>query len=248
MTLVGPAHSAGFTATDLTGELFELIPNIVFFVKDTAGRYLACNRTLAERCGQKSKETIIGRTVAELFPAELAAGYAAQDEWVIRTGQRITDKLELHLYADRRPGWCLTSKLPVRDRAGKTIGLAGLSRDIGALGEQQLIPPALADAIEYLHQHFSEPLTVSELAAKAGLPNLRFCRLVKRIFHLTPSQLLLQTRLHAAAQRLRETDDSVADIAHASGFYDHSAFTRKFKATTQLTPLDYRRSARAAQK
>jgi hypothetical protein len=204
-TAVGPLHSAGFTATDLTGELFDLIPNIVFFVKDATGRYLAGNRTLAERCGQKSKEAIVGRTVAELFPAELAAGYAAQDEWVVRTGQRITDKLELHLYADRRPGWCLTSKFPLHDRAGKPIGLAGLSRDIDALGDEQAIPPALADAIEYLHQHYGESLTVSELAAMAGLPNLRFCRLVKRIFHLTPSQLLLQTRLHAAAQRLRET-------------------------------------------
>ena len=235
---------AKFAATSAAEDLFDLVPNIVCFVKDAAGRYLAVNRTLVERCGRKNKEELLGRTVAELFPADLAAGYAAQDRLVLHTGQRITDKLELHVYADRRPGWCLTSKIPLRSGAGKIIGLAGLSRDIDAPGREPLLPPALAETIEYLHAHFDEPVSVRELAARAGLTTVRFSRLIKRIFQLTPSQLLVQTRLQAASQRLRETNDSVADIAHACGFCDHSAFTRQFKATTGLTPTVYRRAAR----
>jgi AraC-like DNA-binding protein len=57
---------------------------------------------------------------------------------------------------------------------------------------------------------------------------------------LTPSQLIAQTRLAAASRLLRETSKPVADIAHACGFYDHSAFTRAFRSATGLTPTQFR--------
>jgi len=85
---------------------------------------------------------------------------------------------------------------------------------------------------------------IQSFAAKSGLTPVRFSRLIRRIFQLKPAQLLSQTRLQAAALRLRETTETVASIAHGCGFSDHSAFTRQFKATTGLTPLAYRRTAR----
>src|SRR4029453_17722434 len=66
------------------------------------------------------------------FPSELAERYAAQDERVLRTGRPIVDLLELHWYARRRPGWCLTTKLPLCNDAGRIIGLVGISRDLRA--------------------------------------------------------------------------------------------------------------------
>ncbi len=235
-------------AMGVVEELFDSVPSIVFFVKDLQGRYLMVNRTLVERCNRKSKNEIIGRTVSEVFPAELADRYAVQDRSVLHTGQRIINKLELHLYANHRSGWCLTSKLPLRDQRGKVIGLAGLSRDIDAPSEKKLLPPELAEAIESMYQDFDQPIMLADLAAKAGLSKARFSRLIKRIFQLTPGQLLTQIRLQAAALRLRDTEDSIADIAHASGFFDHSAFTRQFKATTGLPPLAYRHSVHQGQK
>ena len=225
--------------SSLAEELFDLVSDTIFFVKDAGGRYVSVNQSLVERCNRARKSEIIGKTVAELYPASLAEGYAAQDRYVLRTGRSITGKLELHLYPDGRRGWCLTSKIPVR-RGGRIVGLAGISHDVGAPGDGSVIPPLLAAAVEHLHEHFDRPLTIAELASKAGLRPARFVRLVKRIFRMTPGQLLIQVRIQEATERLRTTRQSVAQIAMACGFGDQSAFTRRFKVVTGFTPLRYR--------
>jgi AraC-like DNA-binding protein len=66
---------------------------------------------------------------------------------------------------------------------------------------------------------------------------------MKRYFGLTPSQYIAKTRITAASRLLRETDQSVADIALSCGFYDHSAFTRTFGKMTGTTPSRLRRGS-----
>lgn len=225
-------------------ELFEHVPEAAFFVKDLAGRYVAVNRSLVERVGLRHKHELLGRHVREVFPVEFAERFAAQDAVVLRSGRPIRDRLELHWYPHRRKGWCLTTKLPLRDRGGAVAGLVGISRDLRAPGDGEIIPARLADTLEYLEAEFGEPLSPSRLAARAGLSPLRFARLIKRIFQLTPSQLITQTRLSAASQLLEDTDRPVAEVALACGFYDHSAFTRAFRSATGMTPTDFRRQCR----
>jgi AraC-like DNA-binding protein len=79
--------------------------------------------------------------------------------------------------------------------------------------------------------------------ARASHPR-GLARLTKRIFRLTPSQLIAQCRLAAASRLLTETRHSVADVALRCGFYDHSAFTRAFRAATGLSPAEYRAKAK----
>ncbi len=222
-------------------QLFDHLPETAFFIKDTRGRYLALNQSLVERCGLESKDQLLGRHVREVFPKSLADLYARQDETVLQTGQPIIDHLELHWYARRRPGWCLTTKLPMRNNQGVIVGVVGISRDLRAPGDGAAIPASLASTLEYLEAHCDEHHSPSSLARRAGLPPVRFARLIKRIFRLTPNHLIIQVRLAAAARLLLETDRSVADIAYACGFYDHSALTRAFHSATNLTPREYRR-------
>jgi AraC-like DNA-binding protein len=115
----------------------------------------------------------------------------------------------------------------------------GISRDLRAPGDRT-IPLSLAKTLEYLETHFDESLSPSSLARRAGLSSVRFSRLIKRIFRLTPSQLIVQTRLAAAARLLTETDRTISDIAYSCGFYDHSAMTRAFRSATNLTPTQFR--------
>ena len=53
-------------------DVFAGVPHVMFCVKDTDGRYLAVNQAFAERAG-RSVEAVLGRTAADLFPADLAA-------------------------------------------------------------------------------------------------------------------------------------------------------------------------------
>jgi PAS domain S-box-containing protein len=220
--------------------LFDHLPDTAFFLKDCQGRYLVVNQSLVERCGLRHKTQLVGRHVRDVFPKELAEVYAAQDQTVLRTCRPLIDHLELHWYASRRPGWCLTTKLPIRDQQGQVVGVIGISRDLRAPGESNTIPASIASTLEYLEGHFDEPLSPSALAKRAALPSFRFARLVKRIFRLSPKKLILQTRLNAAARLLTETDSGVAEIAYSCGFYDQSALTRAFRSATSLTPTQFR--------
>ena len=61
----------------LYAEIFEHVPDAAFFVKDTAGRYTAVNRSLAERVGFQRSEDLVGKTVREVYPVDLATRFAA---------------------------------------------------------------------------------------------------------------------------------------------------------------------------
>ena len=60
----------------------------------------------------------------------MSVSYAEQDQLVLSGEAEVHDQLELHLYPDRDPGWCLTHKIPVRDAQKNIIGLSGISRDL----------------------------------------------------------------------------------------------------------------------
>lgn len=221
--------------------LFDHLPETAFFLKDTEGRYVAVNQSLVERCGLRMKRELLGRHVRDIFPGPLAERYAAQDRSVLRTGRSITDRLELHWYARRRPDWCLTTKLPIRDAEARIIGLVGISRDLRAPGDRSKIPDSLLPALDQLEENLES--SPASLAESAGLTPVRFARLIRRIFRLTPSQLITQTRLAAASEMLRADDASIIKIAHACGFSDHSAFTRTFRSATGVTPTQFRKQS-----
>ncbi len=223
--------------------MFDDLPNVVFFIKDRAGRYLTVNRTLAERCGFADKAELLGKRPSDLFPAPLAARYERQDQRVVQTGKAVLDQLELHLYPNRRRGWCLTNKYPVRDQAtGEVAAVMGLSRDVESSAGRGF--PELARALDALQERIADPPGIEELAALSDLSPAKFSRLVHRVFHLTPRQLALKVRLDEALHLLATTDDSLADIALSTGFCDQSAFTRHFRRLTGLPPGAFRATTR----
>lgn len=225
--------------------LFDEMPDTVFFVKDAHGRYLEVNQTLVGRCGLRSKSELLGRTVGEIFPGDLATGYARQDREVLRHGRTIQNRLELHWQKHRRTGWCLTTKVPLKNAAGEVIGLTGISRDLHTPGGSDGIPSTLSKATAYLEKHCDDSqLSPATLAKKAEMSPMRFARLVKRVFQLTPGQLITQARVHLASRLLQERGDSVAEIAISCGYCDHSAFTRAFREATGVTPSQFRVAVR----
>jgi AraC-like DNA-binding protein len=225
----------------LIAPLLNAIPNVVFFIKDLQARYLFANLTLATRCGFKSVVPLLGKTSADVFPAHLGPLYTEQDHGVLN-GATIEDKLELHLYSGREPGWCLTYKLPLKGRAGDIIGMAGISYDLQAAQDNHPAYRRLAAVDEYIRRHYTRPIALAELTAIAELSVAQLERYCKRIFHLTPRQMIHKVRLENASQLLA-TDRPITDIALQCGYTDHSAFSRQFKALTGLTPRQFRQAA-----
>jgi len=221
-------------------ELFDQVPDVAFFVKNLAGCYTAVNTSLVARHGLRDKAQVLGKRPRDICPGEFGGIPSQQDAAVLRTGRPMLDHLELHWYAPHEPGWCLTTKLPLRDAAGAIVGLIGISRDLRAPIQAREIPLTVAAALNHLEMNLTEATTPAALARRAGLPPHRFARFMKRFFGLTPNQYIAKVRITAASRLLRETDDSVAAIALACGFYDHSAFTRAFRKVTGTTPSQFR--------
>ena len=238
-----PAKSVS-VAVEVLAELFDHAPDLAFFVKDDVGRYLAVNESLIKRHGYRHKSQVLGRRPCDICPGDFGRLPADQDAHVLRTGRPLLDHLEQQWYLPRKPVWCLTTKLPLRDATGKTIGIVGFSRDVRTSTDPRSIPGELAAALEAFENNLAETVTPATLARRAGLTPAKFARLMRRFFDLTPSQFISKTRLAAAARLLRETAKGVSEVAQECGFYDHSAFTRAFHAAMGVTPRGYREATK----
>jgi AraC-like DNA-binding protein len=234
----------GLDAGSLTAaaeSLFDRIPDLVFFVKDVEARYAVVNQTLVDRCGVAGKDDLLGRTVMDVFPAPYNRSYHEQDMRVLGGGSPVTDQLELHLYVRGDPGWCITNKVPLLDGDGVISGLIGLSKDLHAPAEEGGGFRELADSIRYIQSRYGDSLRVEELATMSSLSVYQYERRMKKIFHVTAGQFIIKTRIDAARRLLETTDKPIVDVAVECGFFDQSAFTRQFRATTGLTPGNYRK-------
>ena len=127
-----------------------------------------------------------------------------------------------------------------------TCAACSVSHDVPPLNVGHEDYGRVAKALAYMHAHFDAPLRIPELARRVGLSEDRFERLVRRVCHVTPKQFLLKVRFEEAVQLLRDPARSVAEVAHACGYSDHSAFTRKFREVTGLSPQAYRARGAAA--
>jgi len=217
--------------------VFDTLPDVVFFAKDTDCRYTHVNFTLMRRLRLPAREDIIGKTAAELFPGTMGDGFVEQDRRVLQ-GESINDQLEVHLFANRAPGWCLTRKIPLRVD-GSIRGVIGVSRDLPMPDGSRPTYGRVRQVLDYLKAHPAEKLNVSKLARQVGLSVAQLERHFRRVFQLTPQQALIQVRIDTALRLLRG-DMRITDIAHACGFADHSAFSRQFKTITGVTPSGYR--------
>ncbi len=101
----------------------------------------------------------------------------------------------------------------------------------------------LTAVVDIIRRDFAQPLRIAALAAHAGFSASRMERLMRSVLGVSPRQLLTRQRVEAAATLLRNTDQSLNDIALDCGFCDQPTFCRQFKAATSLAPGAYRRMA-----
>ncbi|MEO7324166.1 MAG: AraC family transcriptional regulator [Dokdonella sp.] len=220
--------------------LFDRLPDIVFCIKDTKGRYVSMSEAAVSRCGLKRKQDAFGKTAFDLFPRPMAERYTHQDERLFRTARPIIDNLDLTVYRDGSTGWCLSTKEPLHDARGKVVGLACISQDLVEPNRSGLIDEDFAAAVDYMREHYQQPLRIDDLAQSAKLSHAQFERRMKKIFHLSAGQYVIKARIDHATRMLAAGDCSIADVAHSAGFPDQSALSRQFRQVTGFTPRGYR--------
>lgn len=226
--------------SDQAFALFDHLPGLSFFVKDRRGRFMALNQRGCEYCGVACEADAIGKTDQDFFPKPRADEYRADDLAVMESGEAIVNRVESAPEDAGSPRLVMTSKVPLRDRRGRVMGVAGFSRQIERIQTPSGTVDAFANVIEHLHSHFADSLSTEQLADMAGLSISHFERRFRHAFGASPRQYLVRVRVEHAAKLLRETDQTVSQIALACGFYDHAHFSRSFRRIMKLSPSQYR--------
>ena len=121
---------------DLLRALLDNSPDHIYF-KDFQSRFISCSKSLCEQFGTGRLEQIIGKCDFDFFSDEHARPAFEDEQQIIRTGIPLIGKIEKEVRKDGKQGWVLTSKMPLRNKAGAIIGTFGISKDITAIKEAE---------------------------------------------------------------------------------------------------------------
>lgn len=120
----------------LLSTILNNVPDRIF-VKNCEGRYIASNHLHMRFLGADDEDEVIGTTLYDHTPLEHADKYAKEDLEIIRSGRGLINSEEARKNADGSTTWYLTSKVPLIDETGKSVGIVGISRDVTAQKENE---------------------------------------------------------------------------------------------------------------
>ena len=96
------------------------------------------------------------------------------------------------------------------------------------------------DVLDYIDSHYTEELTLDDIADFSGFSKYHFTRLFKQYTDSTFYDYLSFRRIKSAEELLAKPELSITEIALQSGFSSISTFNRIFKQKKGCTPSEYR--------
>lgn len=106
-----------------------------------------------------------------------------------------------------------------------------------------LSEPSIGDALGLVHERPAEPWTVSSLAARVGMSRSSFAARFTQLVGEAPLHYVTRWRMHKAAELLRVSQMSLAEVGLSVGYDSEAAFSKAFKRWSRVSPGAYRRSA-----
>jgi AraC family transcriptional regulator len=100
--------------------------------------------------------------------------------------------------------------------------------------------PAVETARSAIEQHPGAPWLLKDLGRIAGMSPNHLSHLFTTEFGVTPHQFLMRTRMSRAQERLKNNQETIAQIAQDLGFHSGQHFARVFKQMTGKTPKSIR--------
>lgn len=104
----------------------------------------------------------------------------------------------------------------------------------------ELSPRIRQQVIEFIEDHLTTDLALTDLAAQTGFSPFHFCRLFKQSMQITPHQYMIRRRVERAKYLLQHSQLSIAEIAVACGFAHQSHLSRHFRRWVGTSPKAFR--------
>ena len=134
-----------------------------------------------------------------------------------------------------------------REKIKSTLGNTHLLENLG-IDKSHHKNKFLEKYIEFVKTNISnQELDVSDMYQSLGMSRANFYRKVKEVTHLSPTDLIRNIRLDAAAKLLVESDKNISEIAQLTGFSSRTYFARSFKAEFGISPSEYQKNNKKAQ-
>ncbi len=146
------AEEALDSAQRLLQAMLDNVPDRIYF-KDTQSRFIKLSKALAKRLGVKDAELAVGKTDFDFNLSEKAEEFYQDEQRIMQTGKPLINKTERQVLPNGDIGWTSTTKVPLRDKEGKVIGLVGVNRDIT---EQKRVEEALRQSHDELEKRVAE--------------------------------------------------------------------------------------------
>lgn len=116
--------------------------------------------------------------------------------------------------------------------------------------EQSIKPPLnhqlsiLKNMLSYVHENYANKIYLADIA-NAGNVSISCCNIIyKKYLDESPIRNLLKYRLMRSCEFLKNTDQSITEIAYEVGFLNLSYFIDSFRKEYAFTPAEYRKSSK----
>ena len=221
------AEEVAAEESNLLNTLSNSLPDAIYF-KDMESRFIRVNQAQARQFGLSDPAQAIGKTDFDFFTEEHAQPAYEDEQVIIRSGQPLVAKEEKETWPNGRTEWVSTTKMPLRDQAGRIVGTFGISRKVterkqaedALAAERNLLRSLIDNVPDYVYVKDNESRFVTANPALARLIGVATLdELVgKRDYDFFPQELAAQyyareQTLFQSGQPLLDYEEFLVDTA-----------------------------------
>jgi sigma-B regulation protein RsbU (phosphoserine phosphatase) len=158
-----PSHS------NLLQQLMDNMTDNIFF-KDRDSKFIMINEADAKWLGFDSPDEAVGKDDFDLFAKEFAKAALEDEQRIIETGKPLLCKEERAEWEDGHAKWVSTTKIPLRNEEGETVGCIGIGRDITDLKRKEFELEEANKKLSEANEQIAEDLRMAANLQKTLLP------------------------------------------------------------------------------
>lgn len=147
------------------------------YVKTINGRFAAANAAVVAYNGFGSERDMIGKTDFDLADSGRAVTLFEAEQKLFESGRPINDDIEKLTDVNGEDIWFSTSKVPLYDRDGQTIGLAGVTRNITVRKQLESEVIASRNQLNYVLSEMTDGIAMFDPQGTLVYRNNQYCAL-----------------------------------------------------------------------
>ena len=181
--------------------------------------------------------TLIGLSALLTELEESIGRIRMQTEAISYSGATLETIVDI-LYSMR--GETAEARIPGMFRLLRVLSDTGSCRQVGSNNTLSRTEMRMERIRTFCACNYARDISLEEIALYVGMNKSAFCTFMKRHFGCTFSEFMNEQRLVKVLERLRNSDDSIAEIAFSVGYSNVTYFNRLFRARYGCTPKSVR--------